>query len=159
MPTEYEEQKKSWMIAKIFEQWLRGLDRTMELKGRKIALLVNNCPSHCRVPGLKAVQLFFLPPNSTAVVQPMDAGVIRSAIRNKKGDSFILLTSHVIVATATRLPINKHTEFARSLLIDKIYCKLPMYIDAACWLSSSKMQRYIMCNGFSFCLLSDCWLH
>ncbi len=78
LPTEYEAQKKSWMTAKIFEQWLRGLDRTMELKGRKIALLVDNCPSHCRVPGLKAVQLFFLPPNSTAAVQPMDAGVIRS---------------------------------------------------------------------------------
>ncbi len=29
-----------------------------------------------------------------------------------------------------------------------------MHIDAACWLSSSKMQRYIMCSGFSFGLLS-----
>ncbi len=66
------------MPAALFEQWVHSLDRTMALKGRKIALLVDNCPSHCSIPGLNAVQLHFLPQNSTAVAQPMDAGIIRS---------------------------------------------------------------------------------
>ncbi len=88
LPTEYEAQKKFTITAALFEQWLSGLDRTMELKGRKIALLVDNCPSHCRVPGLKAVQLFFLPPNSTAAVQPMDAGVIRRRLVQQRVAAF-----------------------------------------------------------------------
>ncbi len=78
IPTEYKAQKKSWMTAAIFEQWVRRLDRTMTLKGRKIALLVDNCPSHCSIPGLNVMQLYFLPPNSTAAAQPMDAGILRS---------------------------------------------------------------------------------
>ena len=45
---------------------------------RKIALIIDNCPAHPEVPGLKWVELIFLPPNTTSITQPMDQGVIRS---------------------------------------------------------------------------------
>ena len=38
----------------------------------------NNCPAHPAIGRLKAIQLYFLPPNTTAVTQPMDEGVIPS---------------------------------------------------------------------------------
>ena len=49
----------------------------MQKEGRKIALVLDNCSSHPDIKGLTHVKLVFLPPNTTAMTQPMDAGVIR----------------------------------------------------------------------------------
>ena len=48
------------------------------MEGRKIALLIDNCPAHPSVSNLTNVQLVFLPPNTTSVLQPMDQRVIKS---------------------------------------------------------------------------------
>ena len=66
------------MNSEIFTSWVKHLDRTMIAKGRKIALIVDNCPAHPYVEGLEAVELVFLPPNTTSKLQPMDQGVIRA---------------------------------------------------------------------------------
>ena len=50
----------------------------MIAEGRKITMIVDNCPAHPHVEGLQAVELIFLPPNTTSKLQPMDEGVIRS---------------------------------------------------------------------------------
>ena len=34
------------MDSQIFEEQVRKLDRTFRMEGRKIALLVDNCPAH-----------------------------------------------------------------------------------------------------------------
>ena len=70
--------KKSWMDSQTFEEWVHKLDQTFPVEGKKIALLIDNCPAHPSVPDLTNVQLVFLPPNTTSVLQPMDQGVIRS---------------------------------------------------------------------------------
>ena len=41
-------------------------------------LIVDNCPPHPHVEGLKAIYLLLLPPNTTSKTQPMDQGIIRS---------------------------------------------------------------------------------
>ena len=78
LPCMYRGQKKSWMSSELFEQWVRELDRKFKLEGRKIALIIDNCPAHPHIDGLQAIELFFLPPNTTSRLQPMDQGVIRS---------------------------------------------------------------------------------
>ena len=78
LPCKYRSQKKSWMNSEIFTNWVKHLDRTMIAEGRKIALIVDNCPAHPHVEGLEAVKLVFLPPNTTSKLQPMDQGVIRA---------------------------------------------------------------------------------
>ena len=77
LPCKYKSQKKSWMDNQIFEEWVRKLDRTFRMEGRKIALLIDNCPAHPSVSDLTNVQLVFLPPNTTSVLQPMGQSVIR----------------------------------------------------------------------------------
>ena len=47
-------------------------------ENRKVIIIVGNCPTHPIIEGLKAVELVFLPPNTTSKTQPMDQGVIRS---------------------------------------------------------------------------------
>ena len=40
-------------------------------------MIVDNCPAHPEVSGLKTINLKFLPPNTASCTQPMDQGVIR----------------------------------------------------------------------------------
>ena len=61
------------MDRTLFE-WLRELDRKFEMRGGKVAMIVNNCPAHLEVSGLKAINLQFLPPNTTSGTQLMAGG-------------------------------------------------------------------------------------
>ena len=71
LPCKYKSQKKSWMDSQIFEEWVRKLERTFRMEGRKIELLIDNCPAQPSVFDLTNVQLVFLPPNTTSVLPPM----------------------------------------------------------------------------------------
>ena len=77
LPCRYRTQNKAWMNGVLFEEWLREIDRKFEREGRKIVMIVDNFPAHPDVPVLKAINLQFLPPNTTSCTQPMDQGVIR----------------------------------------------------------------------------------
>ena len=55
------------------------------MEGRKLALLIDNCPAHPSFSDLTNVQLVFLPPDTTSVLQPMDQGVIRGLIAHYWG--------------------------------------------------------------------------
>ena len=66
------------MDSQLFEEWVREQDRKFEREGRKVSLIVGNCPAHPVVANLKAINLVFLPPNTTCKTQPMDQGVMRA---------------------------------------------------------------------------------
>ncbi len=74
----YEASKKTWMTSGIFTKWLLEMDLTMVKLKKKILLVVDNCASHKVDLKLKNIELLFLPSNSTASLQPLDQGVIRS---------------------------------------------------------------------------------
>ncbi|XP_060557064.1 tigger transposable element-derived protein 4-like [Ruditapes philippinarum] len=79
LPTQYKANKKAWMTAKFFKTWVREVDEKMHKQGRKIALVIDNCPAHPKkIKNLHATELVFLPRNSTSVTQPMDQGVIKN---------------------------------------------------------------------------------
>ena len=78
LPCPYEATKKAWMTSPLFQSWVRKLDRRMLIEGRKIALLVDNCSAHPVLDELDNIELIFLPPNTTSVLQPMDAGIIKN---------------------------------------------------------------------------------
>ena len=50
-------------------------------------MIVNNCPAHPEISGLKAINLRFLPTNASSCKQPMDQG---------QSDMFALLVSSFI---------------------------------------------------------------
>ena len=66
------------MDSILFEEWVREVDRRFTKEGRKIVLLVDNCPANPSIDNLVSTELMFLPPNTTSKLQPMDQGVIRS---------------------------------------------------------------------------------
>ena len=70
--------KKSWMDSEIFSDYARRLDAKFHVEGRKVTLIIDNGPAHPNIDNLKAIELVFLPPNTTSKPQPMDQGVIRA---------------------------------------------------------------------------------
>ncbi|XP_064478259.1 tigger transposable element-derived protein 4-like [Ornithodoros turicata] len=82
IPVTYASNSKSWTTQALFEQWLREVDRRFVRENRKVVILVDNCPGHENVSGLSSIRLEFLPPNTTAKLQPMDQGVIGSLKRH-----------------------------------------------------------------------------
>ncbi|KAL6544350.1 hypothetical protein OROGR_010847 [Orobanche gracilis] len=74
---EYRSNKKAWITGLFFQQYLGWFDKRMNV--RKVLLIVDNCPAHPKVvEGLRNVELFFLPPNTTSKIQPCDTGIIRA---------------------------------------------------------------------------------
>eukprot|EP00968_Pinguiococcus_pyrenoidosus_P024189 scaffold4382_cov372-Pinguiococcus_pyrenoidosus.AAC.1 len=83
---------KGWMNSEIFEQIMRSFNMRMLNENRKVWLLLDNCSAH-RIPrfakparwlnvldgfSMTAVNVVFLPPNTTSIVQPLDQGIIRA---------------------------------------------------------------------------------
>ena len=58
LPCQYKAQKKAWMDSEIFTAYVKKLDAKFETEGRKIVLIIDNCPAHPVVTGLKAVISF-----------------------------------------------------------------------------------------------------
>ncbi|KAL2652494.1 hypothetical protein R1flu_020622 [Riccia fluitans] len=71
---------KAWMNGAVSEKFLQKFDVDMIRRKRKqVILLVDNKPCHIRehLP-LKVTTVVWLPPNTIARFQPMDAGIIKS---------------------------------------------------------------------------------
>ncbi|XP_037568125.1 tigger transposable element-derived protein 6-like [Dermacentor silvarum] len=89
----YVSNRKAWMTREIFAQWLREWDERLGKQNRKICLVLDNCAAHHTTVVLKNIELCFLPPNTTAVVQPLDQGVImnfKSGYRKRVIDRILL---------------------------------------------------------------------
>lgn len=61
----------------LFEEYVRFLDRRFAAKKRKVLVVLDNVSSHVEVTNLTAIKLVFLAPNTTALSQPLDKGVIQ----------------------------------------------------------------------------------
>lgn len=87
LPVKYFNQKKGWMNQTIFQEWffhsfvpqVREFLKTQNLP-EKAVLILDNAPSHPSETILKSddgkIFVKYLPPNVTALIQPMDQGVI-----------------------------------------------------------------------------------
>ncbi|XP_037774932.1 tigger transposable element-derived protein 7-like [Penaeus monodon] len=86
------------MSSEIFEEWVGKVDRKFRVDGRKIALIIDICPAHPTLFNLTNVQLVFLPPNTTSILQPMDQGVIQSLNNLRKVDSSMVPNDVTVTA-------------------------------------------------------------
>jgi hypothetical protein len=79
LPVIYRNNSKAWMLSTIFQEWLQEFDRQVGQRhgGQRILLLIDNCSSH-KIENLilSYVDVYFLPPNTTSKLQPLDAGII-----------------------------------------------------------------------------------
>ena len=69
------------MQSNIFSHWLRKLNADMQKAQRKILLLMDNATPHIfeESASFSNITLYYLPPNTTAHLQPCDMGIIYSS--------------------------------------------------------------------------------
>ncbi|XP_040074994.2 tigger transposable element-derived protein 6-like [Ixodes scapularis] len=78
--------KKAWMTGKIFEIFLAKFDRFLKAEKRRAVLLVDNASCHSVRADYGNLTLKFFPPNMTAKIQPLDAGIIRAVKAHYRGE-------------------------------------------------------------------------
>src|SRR6185312_5391277 len=96
LPVHYYWNSSAWMQSSIFKHWLNKLNSDMHNKQRKILLLVDNATSHQfgEDSSFSNITVHYFPANTTAHLQPCDAGVIYSFkvhkfVLLKKGNLFL----------------------------------------------------------------------
>ena len=75
---QYEGSKKAWMTTFLFNKWIKQWDQKLRAEKRKICLVVDNCTSHKILNSLSNIEVIFLSPNTTSVLQPMVPGIIKN---------------------------------------------------------------------------------
>ena len=78
IPITYFANKNSWMTAHIWNEILSILDEEMIKIKKDIILFVDNATCHKTTKELEKISVQFLPPNTTAIIQPLDQGIIHS---------------------------------------------------------------------------------
>ncbi|GBN73268.1 Tigger transposable element-derived protein 4 [Araneus ventricosus] len=71
LPVEYEANSNTWMTTTVWERHIRKLDSQFSHQKRNVAIFVDKCTAHNQPENLKAIEIVFLPPNVTALLQPL----------------------------------------------------------------------------------------
>ncbi|XP_025208713.1 tigger transposable element-derived protein 4-like, partial [Melanaphis sacchari] len=118
LPVFYENNTKAWMTSAIFEKTLNYWDDELRRKKKKILLLVDNCPAHPSLH-LKFIKLIFLPANTTAVLQPMDQGVIRNIKAHYRNQLVLKMIEDIENHVES-----KTTVLNTIIMLDKAWCNV-----------------------------------
>lgn len=78
VPLPYYFNNKAWMTRTIFHEILENFDRRMIKEKRNVLLFVDNATCHSGCPEMSNVKLYFLPSNTTSIIQPCDQGIIKA---------------------------------------------------------------------------------
>jgi transposase len=115
VPIPYYANKKAWMTKDLWRKIMTGFDEEMKKQNRKILLFIDNATSHTTVKDFENIKLCFMPPNTTALLQPLDQGIIHSF---KLEYRRILVKQQLIAVNCGKSTV----EFLKSLsLLDALY--------------------------------------
>jgi hypothetical protein len=94
LPVHYYWNSSAWMQSSIFFNWLGKLNADFRKKRQRILLLLDNATVHSLEEGFtfSNITLHFFPANTTAHLQPCDAGIIYSIKVSEFCMNFSILT-------------------------------------------------------------------
>ena len=78
LPVTWKSNKKAWMTGDLYKTWLTTFNTDMQRQARKVLLFIDNAPAHPVIENLSNVKVVFFPANATSLLQPLDAGIIRT---------------------------------------------------------------------------------
>lgn len=96
------------MTRDILAKWLRDCDEKLKKQKRKICLFLDNCRAqHTAGVLFESIEVCFLPPYTTAAIQPLDQGVIMAF----KADYRKRLIDRVLINKSLKLKTNIRLEY------------------------------------------------
>ena len=123
------------MTSAIFEEWVKEWDSELHRSDRKIVLFLDNCSAHPHVTTTN-IQLQFLPPNNTFIIQPMDQGIIKNLET--------LYRKLVLQKIIPEFDSNPTSDFSAIHLSRKLNLLSALQMLAACW-NSVKRDTFQNC--------------
>ncbi|CAF2055852.1 unnamed protein product [Rotaria magnacalcarata] len=78
LPVQWCSNRSAWMNSKVFTEWLENLDVCMRKQKRHILTFLDNALVHPLDIQLENIKLKYFPPNTTAIIQPLDQGIIKA---------------------------------------------------------------------------------
>ncbi|CAF2002117.1 unnamed protein product [Rotaria magnacalcarata] len=78
LPVTWCSNSTAWMNSTLFTNWLCEFDKMIQKQERQILLFLDNAPVHPPDIKLTNITLKFFSANTTAVIQPLDQGIIRN---------------------------------------------------------------------------------
>ena len=68
LPVTYRSSANAWMTSSLFHEWLDAWNRQLQIQGRRICPLIDNCTAHTPNATLSHIVLQFLPPNTASIM-------------------------------------------------------------------------------------------
>lgn len=105
---------------------------------RRILLLLDNCTAHLNLQNLQNIDLKFLPPNTTSLIQPLDQGIIKTMNTNYRQamQNFIVETIDVYEIPASQIILCIINYYICDYMY--MYIKKLQLFDRIIWLIESK---------------------
>lgn len=66
------------MTTEIFNNYLKEINKKFKKENRLILLIINNATSHGKLNPLSNISILYIPPNTSALIQPLDQGIIKA---------------------------------------------------------------------------------
>ncbi|CAF1068605.1 unnamed protein product [Brachionus calyciflorus] len=139
LPVKYTSNDSAWMTGDKWLKWLKWFDDQLT---RPSLLLVDNCSAHVKSSQVeyKNLQIIYLPPNTTSLIQPMDAGIIK----NFKSLYRKLLVSHWVQLFDSNkkldpISIKKCIDF-----IDDAWHSMDQITIKRCWKNTGILPDFIL---------------
>ena len=134
----YRYNNKSWMNSSTLFEWLNQFDEYVgETKDRNVLLLLDNAACHVNndtIPTLSNVQVLFLPPNTTSIIQPLDAGIIRSIksqLRKRQVENLLSQIQNKETTDVYKIDLKQTLK-----RMSEIWANLDEHIIYNCWYST-----------------------
>ncbi|CAF1118254.1 unnamed protein product, partial [Brachionus calyciflorus] len=82
LPVRYRSNSSAWMTGELWLDWLKWFDGQLE---KPSLLLIDNCPAHvdCSHFNFKFLKGYYLAPNSTSHIQPLDGEFQKVTIKDE----------------------------------------------------------------------------
>ncbi|KAF0684591.1 Aste57867_23445 [Aphanomyces stellatus] len=144
----YKNSKKGWITCAIFRKWLDSFNEMMRAENRRVLLLLDNASSHTSDQAhtnLSNVKVLFLPPNTTAHLQPLDAGIIRSF----KAHLRRIRTDFIVSRTDKLFDENECGQLDKQMVDELLYVDVQ---QAMTW----AMQAWCEVTSLT---VANCWRH
>ncbi|XP_015795121.1 tigger transposable element-derived protein 6-like [Tetranychus urticae] len=129
----YRSNQRGWMTSVIFTEWLIELDNLFRERQQKAILFIDNFAGHTTEYEPTNILLMFLPPNTTSVTQPLDAGVIR-AVKSKYRKTLSSLLVDKYLNTENTYLNNKKVDLAQAIeMISESFNSITEKTIMNCW--------------------------